>query len=502
MDKNGMVYLVGAGPGDPELLTLKGKARLEECEVVIYDRLASDSLLDFVPLKSEKIYVGKEVGRHSFNQEAINQIIVEKALEGKRVVRLKGGDPFVFGRGGEEVMALQKAGIPFQVIPGITSAIAAATYAGIPVTHRGISRSFHVVTGHTKDTDNELAENFETLAKLEGTLIFLMGMGNLSRIVKELIRYGKDGNTPAAVISKGTTIQQKTVRGTLVTIEEKVKEEKVVAPAVILIGAVTDLDMNAVQYGKLSGLKIGVTGTPELAEKIANQLRNEKAYVDNLSFLYVKESEKLAELKSAVDSISEYTWIVFTSTNGVDLFFQYLKENQFDYRKLGHISFAAVGNGTKEALMRQGFMADYVPELYTTVFLANGLVKLLTKEDKVLIPRAANGSKDLTKILSDYLVPYTDIKLYSIEIDQEKRKRIISELIDYDYITFASASGVEGFFKEADSLILNTEKTKIICIGDITAKKLREYGVTNYCIAREYSVPGLVSCIIEDTNRI
>ena len=489
MDKNGMVYLVGAGPGDPELLTLKGKARLEECEVVIYDRLASDSLLDFVPLKSEKIYVGKEVGRHSFNQEAINQIIVEKALEGKRVVRLKGGDPFVFGRGGEEIMALQKAGIPFQVIPGITSAIAAATYAGIPVTHRGISRSFHVVTGHTKDTDNELVENFETLAKLEGTLIFLMGMGNLSRIVKELLRYGKDGNTPAAVISNGTTDQQKTVRGTLVTIEGKVKEENIAAPAVIHIGAVTELDMNAAKYGKLSGLKIGVTGTPKLTEKLTNQLRNEEAYADNLSFLYVKESEELAELKSAVESISEYTWIVFTSTNGVDLFFQYLKKIQFDYRKFSHISFAAVGIGTKAALLRQGFIADYMPEVYTTVSLATGLVKLLTKEDKVLIPRAANGSKDLTRILSDYLVPYTDIKLYS-------------ELIDYDYITFASASGVEGFFKESGSLVLNTEKTKIICIGDITAKKLREYGVTNYRIANDYSVPGLVDCIIEDTKRI
>ncbi|QHQ62438.1 uroporphyrinogen-III C-methyltransferase [Anaerocolumna sedimenticola] len=502
MNKNGMVYLVGAGPGDPELLTLKGKARLEECEVVIYDRLASDSLLDFVPYQSEKIYVGKEVGRHSFNQEAINQIIIEKALEGKRVVRLKGGDPFVFGRGGEEVIALQKAGIPFQVIPGITSAIAAATYAGIPVTHRGISRSFHVVTGHTKDTDNELVENFETLAKLEGTLIFLMGMGNLSLIVNELIRYGKDGNTPAAVISNGTTNQQKTVRGTLLTIEEKVKEENIQAPAVILIGAVTELDMKSLQYGRLSGLRIGVTGTPKLTEKLTNQLRNEEAYVDNLSFLYVKETEELTELKRAIDCILEYTWIVFTSTNGVDLFFQYLKENQFDYRKLGHISFAVVGNGTKEALMRQGFIADYMPEVYTTVSLAHGLVKSLKKEDKVLIPRAVNGSKDLTQILSDYSIPYTDIKLYSIETDKEKYNRITSNLLDYDYLTFASASGVEGFFRESDSLKLNTGKTKIVCIGDITAKKLNEYGITNYLIAREYSVPGLVDCIMEDIKKV
>ncbi len=502
MDKKGMVYLVGAGPGDPELLTIKGKARLKECEVVIYDRLASDYLLDLVPGECEKIYVGKEVGNHGLSQETINEIIVKKALEGKRVVRLKGGDPFVFGRGGEEVLALQKEGIPYQVIPGITSAIAAAAYAGIPVTHRGVSRSFHVIAGHTKDWDNQLADNYETLARLEGTLIFLMGMGNLSLIVNELCRYGKDVNTPVAVVSNATTARQKTVKGTLGTICGAVSVNNIKAPAVIIVGEAAGLEMENTIKGRLYGKRIGVTGTEKLAGKLSRRLGEHGAYVENLSFLYVKEADNRVELEHAITNLKEYTWVVFTSTNGVDIFFKYLKENHIDYRKFCGISFAVVGSGTRDTLLRYGFIADYMPETYTTAALANGLANLLKEGDKVLIPRALKGSGDLTDILDARSVPFTEIKIYTIEIDAEKYKRVTSGLVDYDYITFASASGVEGFYENLGEEIRTIlKKTRIVCIGDVTVKKLKDYGIRDYITAGEYSVAGLVESILSDAGK-
>lgn len=498
MNKNGMVYLVGAGPGDPELLTLKGEARLKDCEVVIYDRLASDSLLDLVPETSEKIYVGKEVGSHSFHQEEINEIIVKKALEGKRVVRLKGGDPFVFGRGGEEILALQKACIPYEVIPGITSAIAAAAYAGIPVTHRGVSQSFHVITGHTKDSENQLTDNYETLAKLEGTLIFLMGMGNLPEIISELCKYGKDIHTPAAVVSNGTTGKQKTVKGTLNNLLDRVAEHKIKAPAIVIIGGVAELDMKSVNSGRLSTKRIGITGTKKFSEKLTAKLRAMGADVSDLSFLYIRESADKAELKQAVSSLQEYTWVAFTSTNGVEVFFQYLKDNQIDYRKLSGLSFAVVGSGTKAALIQQGFVPDYMPDTFTTAAMAQGLAGFLKPEDKVLIPRALNGSKELNEILNRHHIPYTDLVVYSVEIKEEKYARVMNELSGYDYITFASGSGVDSFFeKGAPDMLPRLKDTKIIGIGEVTAKRLNHYGITDYIIAGEYNADGMVAAILE-----
>ena len=498
MNKNGMVYLVGAGPGDPELLTLKGEARIKDCEVVIYDRLASDSLLELAPETSEKIYVGKDVGRHSFHQEEINEIIVKKALEGKRVVRLKGGDPFVFGRGGEEILALQKAFIPYEVIPGITSAIAAAAYAGIPVTHRGVSQSFHVITGHTKDSKNQLTDNFETLAKLDGTLIFLMGMGNLPEIISELCKYGKDIHTPAAVVSNGTTGKQKTVRGTLNNLLDKVAEQGIKAPAIVIIGGVAELDMKPVNCGGLHSKRIGITGTKKFSEKLTAKLRGLGAEVSDLSFLYIREAADKEELKQAVSRLQEYTWVVFTSTNGVELFFQYLKDNQIDYRKLSGVSFAVVGSGTKAALIQQGFVPDYMPETFTTAALAEGMAGFLRPEDKVLIPRALNGSKDLNEILNKSHIPYTDIKIYSVEINEEKYTRVMQELSGYDYITFASGSGVDSFFEKGDKeLIKRLNNTRIVCIGEVTAKRLNHYGITDYIIAGEYNADGMVAAILE-----
>lgn len=498
MNQNGTVYLVGAGPGDPELLTIKGERLLKECEVVIYDRLATDHLLDLVPKTCEKIYVGKDVGNHAIKQPEINEIIVQKALEGKIVVRLKGGDPFVFGRGGEEILALQEASIPYEVVPGITSAIAAATYAGIPITHRGVSSGFHVITGHTKDQFDQMVDNFETIAKLDGTLVFLMGMSNLSKIVDNLIKNGKDSTTSVAIISNATTNNQVAIKGTLSTIEELVQRNGILAPAVIVIGDVVNLDMKSTIIKSLTGKKVGITGTKGFTKKLSNQLKEEGAMVENLSFLTVKEYDNNIGLKDARENLDQYSWIVFTSTNGVDIFFYNLKENQIDFRKLSKIKFGVVGEGTKSALLNYGFQADFVPEIYSTHELAKGLTKLIKEAEKVLIPRAEKGSEDLTRILSEHSIPFDDVKIYDIEVDKTKRDEVITKLDSLDYITFASASGVDGFFENINNFdCFNTKTTKIVCIGDITAKRLGEYGYKDCIIAKEYSVSGMVDCIID-----
>ncbi len=253
--------------------------------------------------------------------------------------------------------------------------------------------------------------------------------------------------------------------------------------------------------GRLSGIRIGVTGTEKLTDKLSGQLREHGAYVENLSFLQVREYEDNTELKNAITNLKDYTWIVFTSTNGVEIFFKKLKENNIDYRNLSGFSFAVVGKGTKDALIQHGFIADYMPEIYTTTALANGLATLLNKEDHVLIPRALKGSKDLTDILSKNFIPFEDLKIYSIEIDEEKYSRVTTELADFDYITFASASGVDGFFENSEEDLRQTlNRSKIVSIGDITAKRLEGYGVTNYIIAKEYSVPGLVESILKDAD--
>ncbi|WP_271713238.1 uroporphyrinogen-III C-methyltransferase [Anaeromicropila herbilytica] len=493
-----MVYLVGAGPGDIDLLTRKGERLLRTCEVVIYDRLVSMELLDFVPKTCERIYVGKTVGNHAMKQEEINEIIIKKALENKKVLRLKGGDPFVFGRGGEEVLALQKEKIPYEVVPGVTSVTSCLAYAGIPITHRGSSNSFHVITGHTKDSDNQLTDNYEYLAKLDGTLVFLMGMGNLDRIVEQLIAYGKDKNTPVAIIYKGTTIQQKVVRGTLDTIYQKVLEQKIKSPSIIVVGDVAGLHMEKIHQGVLNGIRIGITGTNKLTDKLKFLLEDNGAKVLNLSFLKVEEIKEEDSLYNTIHRIGDYNWIVFTSTNGVEVFFHRLLKEKIDYRIFSNMKFAVVGKGTEEALLRKGFQADYMPTKYTTKDLGEGLKNILKKEESVLLVRAKEASIELVNILKEANIQYHDLAIYDLSIDEEKKNSVLEYIDDIDVITFASSSGVRSLLGE-----LSIEKKeqlrqkKIVCIGDITAKTLESYGYDNYIIAEEYTADGMVEKIVE-----
>lgn len=497
-DKMGKVYLVGAGPGDPGLITQKGLNLLRKCDVVIYDRLVSDILLSYVKKGCEKIFVGKSVGNHTMKQDKINQIIVEKALVSRVVVRLKGGDPFVFGRGGEEVIVLREHGIPYEVVPGVTSATAVAAYAGIPVTHRGISQSFHVITGHTADDSDHIPEDFKALAKLDGTLIILMGLGNIRKIKDDLLANGKSIHTPVAVVEDGTTIWQKEVRGTLEDICRKVEEANIKAPAIIIIGNAANLNLRSEGGFILSGVKIGITGTKTITDKLTEQLEELGAKVEIVSAAEIIEYEHNIEFENALKSLEQYQWIVFTSTNSVTIFFNKLKELKLDHRKLAHLRFATVGNGTGQTLLQYGFLSDFIPKQYTVSNLATELSSIIGEEERLLIPRATQGSDELIDILGKNKKTFYDIKIYDIKISEDNSVNSKDNIDQLDYITFASSSGVHGFFKSQTTNPMELlGKIKVVCIGEATDTTLREYGCEDVIVAKEASVKGLVERICE-----
>lgn len=495
----GSVILTGAGPGDPGLITVKGMEALRTCDAVVYDSLASQELLKEIPPDCEKIYVGKRAGHHSMKQEEINRLLVEQAGLGRKVVRLKGGDPFVFGRGGEEVMELQKEGIPFQVIPGVTSAIAALASAGIPITHRGMSRSFHVMTGHTRE--NGLPEDLEEFGRLSGTLVFLMGLNHLEEICDCLIGQGREKATPAAVIQSGTLPDQKTVRGTLGDIKEKCREAGIGSPAIIVVGEAAGLHMESTLKMPLGDVKIGITGTPAFTAKLEAALQKQGARPEKIAVLDVVSQADTAPVQKCMDNLSDYTWIGFTSANGVRIFLKALLDSGRDYRSLGHLKLAVVGKGTDRELRVHGLRADYIPEKYCTEDLAQGLSGILGPNDKILIPRAVRGSRDLTDILSQAGIPYDDVPLYDVKGLGLQGEELKKKLKDLHYLTFASASGVESFLEnlpEPDRDVL--KEIKLVSIGYATAKALEEAGYPSDLTAREFSIPGMVECILKDVS--
>lgn len=498
MKNTGVVYLVGAGPGNPDLITKKGLDYLKKCDVVIYDRLISNALLNYVKEECIKIYVGKQAGNHYLKQDEINQLLIQQADKGKIVVRLKGGDPFIFGRGGEEALVLKQANIPYEIVPGITSAIAAASYAGIPLTYREISQSFHVMTGHTLNEKYKLPKDFSKMAKLEGTLVFLMGLGNLSFIAQELIKNGKTEDSPVAVIEKGTTIEQKIIKADLLHIAQKVEEANLESPAIIVIGEVVNFEITSTINRKLEKVKIGITGTLQFNEKLRKKLEDIGAYVEVVQSLIVQEYKYNKALDQALKQLKQYTWIVFTSANGVYLFFERMKREAIDFRALAFTKFAVIGGGTNKALSSYGFLADYMPEQFSTLDLANGLKKFLTQEDIVLIPRAEKGSKELIQILEEEKKRFEVIPLYKITRDLNGILGL-NQVRKLDYLIFGSSSAVDFFFQElTPEEKKSLSKVKIVCIGEITAKQLKHYKIFNFIVAKEYSIEGLVNAISKD----
>lgn len=496
--KKGKVYLVGAGPGDPGLLTLKGKKALEKAEVVIYDYLANKCFLNFAKEDAEKIYVGKKEGSHTLPQEEINKLLVKKAKEGKIVVRLKGGDPFLFGRGGEEAEALFKENIPFEVIPGVTSALAVPAYAGIPVTHRDYTSTLAIVTGHEAKDKEESKIDFSALSKI-GTLIFLMGVKNLPYIVEKLIKQGKDPETPVAVIQWGTLPIQKTVTGTLKNILERVKEEGITAPAIIVVGEVVKLReiFNWFETKPLFGKKIIVTRTREQASKLVEKLEELGAICYEIPTIKIEPvvDENWDEV---IEKLPTYDWIVFTSENGVKFFLKKLWEKGKDLRIIGNSKIAVIGTSTKSFLENLGIKPDLMPEKeFTQEGLVSAFSYLNLEGSNILIPRAKEAREILSQKLKERGAKVDILPVYETKICEDSReelKKVLEEGVDI--LTFTSSSTVKNFFKLVEGIKKDYLKNVIFAsIGPITSATLRSFGYEPHIEAKEYTIEGLVKAI-------
>lgn len=472
----GRVCLVGAGCS-AGLMTLEGLARLQEAQVVLYDALLDPAILGAIPAGAEAIPVGKRCGRHSLKQAEINALLVEKAREGKRVVRLKGGDSFVLGRGGEELQALQEAGIPCDVVPGVTSAVAVPEHLGIPVTHRGLSRSFTVVTGHTQNGD---LEDWQALAELQGTLVFLMGLGQLPHICRQLQQHGKAPETPVSVLCGGYSARELRLDGTLATIEG-IARNRAFAPAIILVGPVAALHLEG---QKRPG--VAVTGSRSFCGQVARALEPAGRSVTQVPVL---EVEPL--LDQLPPSILGFPWLVFTSRNGVRLFGKWLQQHSIDHRKLAGSWFAAIGEGTADELARLGFAADLVPETYTAEALGQALVKALAPGERCLLLRAEEGSPDLPRVLEEAGVAYEELPLYRIRPIPPATGG--KQELAPGLMIFGSAKGVHTFLAQYTL----APGTWVLCIGPITARAARQEGIAEPACATVHSVAGLVQALQE-----
>jgi uroporphyrinogen III methyltransferase/synthase len=499
--KAGKVYLVGAGPGDPELISVKGASCLGEADAIIYDRLLDDLLLDTAPPAAEKIYVGKKAGQHTMLQGEINRLLVAKAKEGKTVVRLKGGDPFVLGRGGEEAEALAQNGIPFEVVPGITSAIAVPAYAGIPVTHRGLASSFAVITGHEDPAKDNSSINWEKLAGGVDTLIFLMGMKNLPQIVAKLMQHGRLPDTPVAIIKESTGPGQKTITGSLGDIVAKAEKHRLTAPAVIVVGEVVRLREKLRWFDNrpLFGKRILVTRARRQASALSRLLARRGAQPVELPAIDIRAVADSGELDRALSHLQRYQWIIFTSVNAVAAFWQRLHSLSRDSRALGELKIGAIGPATAKALAGNGIIADYVPRVYTSEGIIAGLKSQNIEGQHFLLPRADIADKVLVRGICRLGASAQEITCYrtvpAVEAITRAKQMVVSGKIDV--ITFTSSSTVTNLvaaFGE-DAPVVNG--TRIACIGPKTAETAANAGLKVDILARQQTIPGLVAAMEE-----
>ena len=488
MSKVGKVFLVGAGPGDPSLLTLRAAELIASADVVATDALVAPEILARVPKTAELIYVGKRSGAHSIPQDATNRLLIEKAREGKRVVRLKGGDPFVFGRGGEEAEELAAASIEFEVVPGISSAIAGPAYAGIPVTHRAHATSVTFVTGH--ESDDTTGVNWKALAQLEGTIVFLMGIANLPMIVRKLRENGAPATRPVAIVSKGTTAQQRTVTGTLESIEQRAKG--VATPALVIVGGVVALHdtINWFESKPLFGKRVVVTRAREQASELKRLLEDAGAQVVQFPTIEIAPPPSYESLDAVIEAISDYQWLIFTSTNGVDSFFDRLKHHGEDSRALANVLVAAVGESTAEDLRKRGIEPDLVPPK----FQSSALLPLLEEDQKGIrtaVIRAAEGREEL---IDELRRRGGEVDL-AIAYETRKVTASADELHDIDIVTFTSASTADNFFETLPNAKV-IESAMLASIGPTTSEAIRSHGRPPDVEAESATVPALVAAIL------
>ena len=498
-----MIYLVGSGPGDPGLFTVKGVECLRRADAVVYDRLAPEALLAYACLDAELIYVGKKPGEPTMPQEEICALLAELGRAGKTVVRLKGGDPYVFGRGGEEALELVRAGIPFEVVPGVTSGIAAPAYAGIPVTHRGVSTSVAFVTGHEDPTKGEPDVDWKGLANGAETLVLYMGVGRLAEIADELIAGGRDPETPVACIRWGTIPEQRTVTGTLENVAERVAEANLKPPAITVVGDVVALREEGLDWFErkpLFGRRVVVTRARAQAGELSRELEALGADVFEFPTIEIKPPENFGSLDEAIRTLDSFDWLIFTSVNGVDAFLKRLAHHGLDLRAVPRLTkLAVIGPATAKRVEEAGLRVDVTPEEYRAEALIGALAKDSLRGKKVLIPRAKVAREILPEKLREAGAEVVVPPAYESVPSGEGRERLqeILENGEVDCITFTASSTVENFVrsfgeKEAGRLL---SKTRIACIGPITAKTARDLGIRIDAEAEEYTIGGLVSAV-------
>lgn len=519
MKETGKVWLAGAGPGDAGLLTIKTKELIEQADVIVYDALISTEIMSLIPNEKECIYVGKRSGNHAVPQEGINRILLEQAQAGKNVLRLKGGDPFVFGRGGEELELLVEHEIPFEIVPGITSAVAVAAYAGIPITHRDFTSSFHVITGHARK-DGVSRINYDALVKLNGTLVFLMGISSMPDICQGLLAAGMRADMPAAVLERGTTSRQRNIVSDVAHLVERAKEAQVQTPAIIIVGEVCALEKEFAWTKKrsLGGRQFLITRPKQNASELARRLREQGAQVLEVPAIFTKPieqnevlravlrkcaSEDKVELSEEIIKKPSERWLVFSSPIGVRTFFEQLDCLEMDMRSLMQsgtlLKIAAIGSATKKELQHYGLRADVTPKVYNAKHLGETIAQVAAPDSEIIILRAKEGSKELIPPLETAGLAVKDIATYETiyEVNEILCEEVKSafERDEIDAVTFTSASTVRGFVNGLKEL--DYTNVKAVCIGEQTAAEARKYGM-QIMISKEASMDSMMELILEE----
>ncbi len=495
----GKVYLVGAGPGDPGLVTMKGVECLRKADVVVYDRLANSQLLENTANGAERIYVGKKPGSKAMEQEEINDLMVARAKDGATVVRLKGGDPFVFGRGGEEVQALAEAEVPFEVVPGVTSAIAAPAYAGIPLTHRGVASSFTVVSGTEDPSRDSPGTDWSALARSGGTIVVLMGWEAREKVFESLMDAGMDPSTPAALVQWGSTPQQRKVVGTLTSIAHEGEQAGISAPVVAVIGDVVGLHEKGAWFDRspLFGKRVLVTRSRKQASGLVKLLQKEGAQPVELPAIQVLPIPDNTALDTALKNLVSYDWVVFTSTNAVDVFFAAMKVMGMDSRALGGTKLAAIGKSTASALSQQGIRPDILPEEFSSEGLISAMSSVDLAGKRVLLPRGTLADDVLPQGLKEMGAEVDDVGIYTTTTPEGSAQRA-RELLNrgkVDVATFTSASTVANLCDLLDGNKSLLDGLQIGCIGPMTAAAARERGLDIAFVAQEHTIEGLVDSL-------
>jgi len=498
------VYLLGAGPGDPGLLTLKAKSVIERADVIVYDYLANESFLEFRNPDAEVIYVGKKGGDHTKTQDEINALLVERAKRGKMVARLKGGDPYMFGRGAEEAEELLDAGVDFEVVPGVTSAIAGPAYAGVPLTHRRYASSVSFITGHEDPDKPESAHNWKALASGTSTLVFFMGMKNLPDIASKLMENGMPGDMEVCLVRWGTTCNHRSHVGKLSTIARDAEQLGFTAPSLIVVGRVCALHdtLNFFEKKPLLGKGVVVTRARHQASSLVALLEEQGACVTQFPTIEIQPLDDYVEVEEAILTLAQYDWLVFTSVNGVSHFFEQLMLTGLDSRILGGCEVAAIGPATAEALEKKGIRPDFVPEKYVAESVVKGLLEKGIAGKKVLIPRALKAREVLPQELAKAGAEVRVLPVYETVIAKKGADRFRERLAqgEIDCVTFASSSTVDNFFEMVQPDIIKAHKPrlKLACIGPVTAKTLEGYGLAADIQPEDYTLPALVKALVKE----